>query len=74
MDLLICVVWIGIVAFSSYVDSDADDAEQYVLFWKADSPFSQWYSCRFTVDGTVYNCAEQFMMQQKACEFHFTMF
>lgn len=28
--------------------------------------FSQWHRCRFTVDDTEYNCAEQFMMVQKA--------
>lgn len=28
--------------------------------------FSQWYACSFTVDGVRYNCAEQYMMAQKA--------
>lgn len=28
--------------------------------------FSQWYGCRFKVDGVEYNCAEQYMMAQKA--------
>lgn len=27
---------------------------------------SQWYNSDFTVDGIVYNCAEQFMMAEKA--------
>jgi len=58
-------------AFSSHPDSDADDSETFTFFWQADSPFSQWYSCRFVVDGTEYNCAEQFMMHQKARELEF---
>lgn len=28
--------------------------------------FSQWYHSPFTVDGVLYNCAEQYMMAQKA--------
>lgn len=31
--------------------------------------FSQWYACSFEVDGVKYNCAEQYMMQQKAVLF-----
>lgn len=27
---------------------------------------SQWYSCQFTADGEHYNCAEQYMMAEKA--------
>ena len=30
---------------------------------------SQWHPARFTVDGVEYNCAEQFMMHQKAILF-----
>ena len=30
---------------------------------------SQWYPCRFEVDGIVYNCAEQYMMAEKARTF-----
>lgn len=30
---------------------------------------SQWYICYFEVDGVQYNCAEQFMMRQKALLF-----
>ena len=32
--------------------------------------FSNWYESKFTVDGTEYWCAEQFMMQQKALLFN----
>lgn len=28
--------------------------------------FSQWYDCRFMVDGVLYHTAEQYMMAQKA--------
>jgi len=46
-----------------------EDAEEgYTLFWRSQSPFSQWHPAQFTVDGITYNCAEQFMMYQKACE------
>lgn len=27
---------------------------------------SQWWKCDFTIDGTTYNCAEQYMMASKA--------
>lgn len=51
---------------------------KYMFFWghtpSADgtitkSCFSQWYNCRFTVDGTEYRTAEQYMMSQKALLF-----
>lgn len=32
----------------------------------SDACFSQWWPCRFEVDGVVYRTAEQFMMAQKA--------
>ncbi|MGL4760654.1 MAG: NADAR family protein [Sarcina sp.] len=47
---------------------------KYIYFWGhrkgkkgvTKSCFSQWYDSDFTVDGVLYNCAEQFMMAQKA--------
>lgn len=47
---------------------------EYVFFWKDtdDSPYvtekclSQWYYAPFLVNGQWYNCAEQFMMAEKA--------
>lgn len=36
----------------------------YEFFWSG--PFSQWYPCTFDVDGIKYNCAEQYMMAEKA--------
>lgn len=35
-------------------------------FWRSKSPLSQWYKCTFEHDGIHYNCAEQWMMAQKA--------
>lgn len=32
----------------------------------SDACFSQWWSCRFEVNGVVYSSAEQFMMAAKA--------
>ncbi len=42
--------------------------EQFTFFWHG--PFSQWHGCRFKIDGVVYNCAEQYMMAQKAILFN----
>jgi len=41
-----------------------DQIEQFTFFW--DGPFSQWDSCFFELDGIEYNCAEQYMMAEKA--------
>jgi len=38
----------------------------YTFFFTEASPFSQWYPCRFVVDGQTFNCAEQYMMYEKA--------
>jgi ribA/ribD-fused uncharacterized protein len=48
---------------------------EYVFFWKTDEHnistgcFSQWQESNFIVDGYDYNCAEQYMMGQKALLF-----
>ena len=47
---------------------------EYVFFWGhhvqegrvTKACFSQWYPARFHVDGVEYNCAEQYMMAEKA--------
>src|SRR5438105_4131371 len=41
----------------------------FTYFFTEASPFSQWYRCSFTVDGTRFGCAEQFMMHGKALLF-----
>ena len=33
-------------------------------------PFSNWFPCEFVVDGTKYNCGEQYMMHTKALFFN----
>lgn len=51
---------------------------KFIFFWghkpSADgsvtkSCFSQWWDCKFTVDGVEYHTAEQYMMAQKAILF-----
>ena len=41
--------------------------KQFTFFWQG--PFSQWHRANFTIDGVTYNCAEQYMMHQKALTF-----
>lgn len=43
------------------------NSEKFSLFWNG--PFSQWTYSPFVVDSIAYNCAEQFMMAQKARTF-----
>lgn len=38
--------------------------ESFHFFWSG--PFSQWHPSPFTIDGVAYNCAEQYMMAEKA--------
>ena len=42
------------------------EGQKFTFFWRSESPFSQWHKSTFYVDGTKYNCAEQYMMHQKA--------
>ena len=46
---------------------DEKVTDQFVFFWNG--RFSQWYSSPFTIGSLTYNCAEQWMMYQKACIF-----
>jgi ribA/ribD-fused uncharacterized protein len=41
--------------------------KQFTFFWQG--PFSQWHRANFTINGVTYNCAEQYMMHQKALLF-----
>ena len=46
--------------------------DDFVFFWKNDSLYSflsQWYAASFVIDGIRYNCAEQYMLAQKAVMF-----
>lgn len=45
-------------------DFDFTERDGFVLFWG--SYLSQWHPCSFKVDGVKYNCAEQYMMAEKA--------
>lgn len=40
--------------------------EKFTFFFTSEAVFSQWHWAEFHVDGQVYNCAEQYMMHQKA--------
>lgn len=40
---------------------------KFTFFWIG--PFSQWAPSKFTLDGIEFNCAEQYMMYQKAIFF-----
>ena len=42
--------------------------EKFTFFFGKESPFSQWHPAEFDVDDVTYNCAEQYMMHQKAGE------
>lgn len=37
-----------------------------VLFWQPPAVFGQWTPSPFVIDGQTYNCAEQYMMAEKA--------
>ena len=53
---------------------DAGEQLDYVFFWGhhckdgqvTKACFSQWFPSNFEVDGIMYNCAEQYMMAEKA--------
>lgn len=46
--------------------------KKYVFFWQGNSPFSNWYPSPFNFEGVEFNCAEQYMMYQKAKFFNDT--
>ena len=46
------------------------EKDQFVFFWHG--PFSNWHLCTFEVDGTWFNCVEQYMMARKAIMFEDT--
>lgn len=41
--------------------------ERFTFFWRG--PFSQWHPSPFKIDSIMYNCAEQYMMAEKALLF-----
>ena len=46
----------------------AAEREEFEFFYGNKSPFSQHHLAKFDIDGITYNCAEQYMMHQKAGE------
>lgn len=53
----------------------AGEKFKFLFFWGhtpaadghiSEACLSQWWMCQFTVEGVEYNCAEQFMMAEKA--------
>ena len=48
----------------------SDPNSQFTLFYSSKSPFSNFYKCKFDIDGKdVYCCSEQYYMHQKAMFF-----
>lgn len=43
-----------------------NEKEKYEYFYEKTSVFSQWYPCTFVIGDKTFNCAEQYMMYQKA--------
>ena len=63
---------------NSLISQKGDWSEKdFIFFWGHHKTnginkgcFSQWWPCTFEVDGVTYNCAEQYMMAQKAVLFN----
>lgn len=49
-------------------EADIKVTDEYYFFWNGFC--SQWYPAKFIIDGVSYNCAEQYMMAQKAILFN----
>lgn len=43
--------------------------EKYTFFWETKSPFSQWHSSEFEINGIKFKTAEHYMMWKKAMIF-----
>ena len=52
--------------FMNFDGTEVVITPKLVLFWKPPSPFGQWTASPFEIDGTIYLCAEQYMMAEKA--------
>ena len=42
----------------------------FVFFWTARTPYSQWHKRDMYIDGMKFNCCEQWMMYSKAVLFN----
>ena len=63
----------GYIAFDSlaaattkFTGAEVVVTEDCFFFWKPPAVFGQWTMSGFEVDGISYNCAEQYMMAEKA--------
>jgi hypothetical protein len=57
-------------------DNEMEARKKFTFFFGAENEngeFSQWYIKKFQVDDVWYNCAEQYMMHQKAGELKVTL-
>jgi hypothetical protein len=57
-------------------ESEMEARKKFTFFFGAENEngeFSQWYIKKFQVDDVWYNCAEQYMMHQKAGELKVTL-
>ncbi len=52
--------------FKDFDGSEVVVSNDFVMFWKPLCPFDQWTPSIFTINGIQYNCAEQYMMVEKA--------
>lgn len=53
-------------AFEGFDGYEVVISDRFVMFWNTPSPFDQWTTARFLVDGVRYVCPEQYMMASKA--------
>jgi len=60
-------------AFVGFDGSQVVVTHRLVLFWKPPGPFGQWTPSPFEIRGVTYNCAEQYMMAEKARLFEDTL-
>lgn len=56
----------GLVASNAFSGEEIVLHPEFVFFWKPPNAFGQWTESIFEVDETLYSCAEQFMMAEKA--------
>lgn len=53
-------------ALAAYDGTEVVVTDRFVMFWKPPAPFCQWTASPFEISGIKYNCAEQYMMAEKA--------
>ncbi len=53
-------------AFTTFNGSQVVVSQRFVMFWKPSRPFGHWTPSPFEIDGIHSNCAEQYMIADKA--------